>query len=145
MCDIRDENQIIAAIEKCVSVFGGIDILVNNASALHLAGITEIESKKFDLINSINVRGTFLVTKHAIPYLEKSSNPHILNLSPPLDWNPKWFKDHVAYTMTKFSMSMMVVGLSEELRPKKIAVNALWPRTIIGTAALGVLSSGKMC
>ena len=123
--DIRDEEQIKNAVEVTVKTFGGIDILINNASAINLSPTEQLESKRFDLMQGINVRGTFLMSQHCIPYLKKSSNPHILNLSPPLNLNPKWFANHVAYTMSKYGMSMIVLGLAEELKKYKIVVNAL--------------------
>jgi citronellol/citronellal dehydrogenase len=140
--DIRDEAQIIKAIEETVKAFGGIDILVNNASAINLSPTENLEAKRFDLMNGINVRGTFLMSQKCIPHLKKSDNPHILNLSPPLNLNPKWFANHVAYTMSKYGMSMIVLGLAEELKKYKIGVNALWPKTTIATAAVQNLLGG---
>ncbi len=140
--DIRDEEQIKNAVEETVKTFGGIDILINNASAINLSPAEQLESKRFDLMQGINIRGTFLMSQHCIPYLKKSSNAHILNLSPPLNLNPKWFGNHVAYTMSKYGMSMIVLGLAEELKKYKIAVNALWPRTTIATAAVQNLLGG---
>lgn len=140
--DIRYEAQIEAAVTHTVETFGGIDMLINNASAIFLAPTTDTEAKRFDLMHSINVRGTFLMCKHAIPHLKKGTNPHILNLSPPLNLNPKWFGVHLAYTMSKYGMSMVVLGLAEELRPFGIAANALWPRTTIATAAVRNLLGG---
>jgi citronellol/citronellal dehydrogenase len=140
--DIRFEDQIIDAVEQTVQQFGGIDILINNASAINLSGIEQIEAKRFDLMHSINVRGTFLVSKACIPYLKKSLNPHILTLSPPLNMDPRWFKQHTAYTMSKYGMSMTVLGLSGELKEDKIGVNALWPQTTIATAAVQNLLGG---
>lgn len=140
--DIRFEEQISAAVQKTVEELGGIDILINNASAISLSDTRSTEPKRFDLMNGINVRGTFLMSRACIPYLAKSSNPHILNLSPPLSMKPKWFGKHLAYTMSKYGMSMIVLGLSEELRSKKIAANALWPRTTIATAAVKNLLGG---
>ena len=128
-CDIRNEEQIIEAVNKAVAHFGGIDILINNASAISLTTTEATESKRFDLMHDINVRGTFLVTKHCIPHLKKGSNPHILNLSPPINMDPKWLGNHVAYTMSKYNMSMMAIGFAEELKSFRIAANALWPRT----------------
>ncbi len=119
--------------------FGGIDVRVNNASAIFLAGTAETPMKRYDLMHQVNARGTFLCSQVAIPYLAKSANPHILVLSPPLDLSPRWFQPHVAYTMAKYGMSMCVLGMSEELRDRGIAVNALWPRTVIDTAALNLL------
>lgn len=142
VCDIRDEDQVEAAVHATVDRFGGIDICVNNASAISLTGILQTEMKRFDLMHQINARGTFLVSKACIPHLEKSDNPHILMLSPPLDMKAKWFAPHTAYTMAKFGMSMVVLGLSGELKGKGIAVNALWPRTTIATAAVKNLLGG---
>lgn len=136
--DVRDENQVSEAINKTVETFGGIDILVNNASAINLSSTTEMPMKRFDLIFSVNVRATFMCSKLCIPHLKKSSNPHILNLSPPLSMRPKWFKKHVAYTMSKYGMSMCTLGMSEEFKKDGIAVNSLWPKTLIATAAVAV-------
>ncbi len=141
-CDIRFEDQIEAAINKTVEVFGGIDMLINNASAIHLAPTTDVEAKRFDLMHGINVRGTFLMCKWAIPHLKKGVNPHILNLSPPLNMNPKWAGAHLAYTLSKYGMSMIAMGLAEELKPFGIAANALWPKTTIATAAVQNLLGG---
>lgn len=143
-CDIRNEEQIVDAVNKAVAHFGGIDILINNASAISLTTTEATESKRFDLMHDINVRGTFLVTKHCIPHLKKGSNPHILNLSPPINMDPKWLGNHVAYTMSKYNMSMMAIGFAEELKPLRIAANALWPRTTIATAAVMNLLGGQM-
>ena len=143
-CDIRNEEQIIDAVNKSVAQFGGIDILINNASAISLTTTEATESKRFDLMHDINVRGTFLVSKHCIPHLKKGSNPHILNLSPPINMDPKWLGNHVAYTMSKYNMSMMAIGFAEELKPFRIAANALWPRTTIATAAVMNLLGGQM-
>jgi citronellol/citronellal dehydrogenase len=140
--DIRDEAAVKDAIEKTVTRFGGIDIVVNNASAISLTPVTETEVKRFDLMHQVNARGTFIVSKYAIPHLAKAANPHILMLSPPLDMAEKWFAPHTAYTMSKFGMSMVVLGLAGELRETGIAVNALWPRTIIATAAIRNLMGG---
>ena len=141
-CDIRFEDQIEAAVKQAVDHFGGIDILVNNASAISLTNTQQTEAKRFDLMHNINIRGTFLVSQHCIPYLKKGNNPHILNLSPPINMDPKWFKKHLAYTISKYSMSMIVIGLAEELKKDKIAVNALWPKTTIDTAAVKNLLGG---
>lgn len=141
-CDIRFEDQVEAAIKQTADHFGGIDILVNNASAISLTNTQQTESKRLDLMHNINIRGTFLVSQHCIPYLKKGNNPHILNLSPPINMDPKWFKKHLAYTISKYGMSMVVIGLAEELRKDKIAVNALWPRTTIDTAAVKNLLGG---
>ncbi|MCU7548417.1 NAD(P)-dependent oxidoreductase [Chitinophagaceae bacterium LB-8] len=140
--DIRFEDQIMAAVEETVKTFGGIDILVNNASAISLTPTEQTDPKRYDLMHDINVRGTFFMSKACIPHLKKSANPHILNLSPPLDLNPKWFAPHLAYTMSKYGMSMVVNGLAEELRQLHIAVNALWPKTTIATAAVQNLLGG---
>ncbi len=140
--DIRHEEQIQAAIEETIKIFGGIDILINNASAIALNTTEQIESKRFDLMNDINVRGTFLMSKHCIPHLRKGTNAHILNLSPPINLTPKWFAQYTAYTMSKYGMSMIVLGLSEELKKDKIAANALWPKTTIATAAVSNLLGG---
>ncbi|XP_037547870.1 hydroxysteroid dehydrogenase-like protein 2 [Nematolebias whitei] len=145
--DIRDEQQIGAAVQKAVETFGGIDILVNNASAISLTGTLETPMKKVDLMLGINLRGTYLTSKMVIPHLLKSGRPHILNLSPPLNLNPVWFKNHTAYTMAKYGMSMCVLGMAEEFRGQ-IAVNALWPKTAIQTAAMDMLGGdgiGKQC
>ncbi len=142
-CDIRDEAQIAAAIAQTAQTFGGIDILINNASAINLTKTEATPAKRFDLMFDVNVRGTFLTSQAAIPYLRESAaagrNPHILTLSPPLSMKPKWFKNHVAYTMAKYGMSMCVLGMSEEFKRDGIAVNALWPRTAIDTAALAMI------
>ncbi|MCW3075062.1 MAG: short-chain dehydrogenase [Flaviaesturariibacter sp.] len=140
--DIRYEEQIAAAVAEAVKAFGGINVLVNNASAINLSPTEKLEAKRFDLMQGINVRGTFLMSQACIPYLKKGINPHILNLSPPLDMNPKWFRDHTAYTMSKYGMSMVVLGLAEELKPYGIAANALWPKTTIATAAVQNLLGG---
>jgi len=137
--DIRDEVQVQAAVERTAERFGGLDILVNNASAIYLAGTLETPMKRFDLMFGVNVRGTFACTQAAIPHLRRAANPHILNLSPPLNLDPRWFRDHCAYTMSKYGMSMCVLGMAAELRADGIAVNALWPRTVIATAALAML------
>ncbi len=142
MVDVRDEEQVKTALERTAAEFGGIDIVVNNASAIQLARTTEIDMKRFDLMHQINTRGTFMVSKHAIPYLEKASNPHILMLSPPLDMQEKWFAPHLAYSIAKYGMSLCVLGLAGELRGKGIAVNALWPRTTIATSAVKNLLGG---
>lgn len=136
MVDIRSEELVQDAVEKTVARFGGIDICVNNASAISLTGTEATEMKRWDLMHQINARGTFLVSKTCIPYLRKAANPHVLMLSPPLDMSAKWFAPHVAYTMAKFGMSLCVLGMSEEFRDDGIAFNALWPRTAIATAAV---------
>lgn len=142
-CDIRDENQIESAMRQAAQEFGGIDILINNASAINLTKTEATPAKRFDLMFDVNVRGTFLTSQAAIPYLRESAqagrNPHILNLAPPLSMNPKWFKNHVAYTMAKYGMSMCVLGMAEEFKRDGIASNALWPRTAIDTAALAMI------
>ncbi len=140
--DIRDEEQIKQAVEKSVNAFGAIDILINNASAIQLTNTEQTEAKRFDLMHNINVRGTFLMTKHCIPHLKKGNNAHILTLSPPLNMDLKWFKNHVAYTLSKYNMTMMTLGWSEELKQHGIAANALWPRTTIDTAAVRNLLGG---
>jgi citronellol/citronellal dehydrogenase len=142
-CDIRDENQIESAIRQAAQEFGGIDILINNASAINLTKTEVTPAKRFDLMFDVNVRGTFLTSQAAIPYLRDSgkagNNPQILNLAPPLSMKAKWFKNHVAYTMAKYGMSMCVLGMAEEFKRDGIAVNALWPRTAIDTAALAMI------
>ncbi|XP_050543767.1 hydroxysteroid dehydrogenase-like protein 2 [Daktulosphaira vitifoliae] len=138
--DVRDESQVLCAVEKAVTLFGGIDIVINNASAISLTTTLHTDMKRYDLMNNVNARGTYLVSKSCLPYLKKSSNAHILNLSPPINLNPVWFKDHCAYTMSKYGMSMCVLGMSEEFKKDKICVNALWPRTVIHTAAVEMLS-----
>ena len=140
--DIRFEDNIKRVVDNTVSTFGGIDILVNNASAINLATVEHTEIKRFDLMHNINVRGTFLMSQACIPFLKQADNPHILNLSPPLNLDPEWFGKHLAYTMSKYGMSMIVLGLAEELRKFRIAVNALWPKTIIATAAVKNLLGG---
>lgn len=141
-CDIRDEAQILHAVEKAVETFGGIDILINNASAISLTPTEQTEAKRFDLMHSINVRGTFLVSKACIPYLKKGKNPHILTLSPPINMDMKWFANHIAYTLSKYNMSMIALGLAAELKKYNIASNALWPHTTIATAAVQNLLGG---
>jgi NAD(P)-dependent dehydrogenase (short-subunit alcohol dehydrogenase family) len=142
-CDIRHEEQVTDMVQKAVERFGGIDIVVNNASAISLTTTEHTEAKRFDLIHDINVRGTFFVTKACIPFLKKSSNAHVLTLSPPLNLQPKWFKGHLAYTLTKYNMSMMTIGWAEEFKKDKIAANSLWPRTTIATAAVKNLLGGE--
>ncbi len=141
-CDIRDEAQIQAAVDKAVETFGGIDILINNASAISLTPTEQTEPKRFDLMHDINVRGTFFVSRACIPHLKKSSNAHILTLSPPINLDIKWLKGHVAYTMSKYNMTMIALGLAAELKQYNIAANALWPRTTIATAAVQNLLGG---
>jgi citronellol/citronellal dehydrogenase len=140
--DIRFEEQVEAAVAKTVATFGNIDILVNNASAIHLTDTVSTPMKRYDLMHQVNTRGTFLCSQKCIPHLAQAQNPHILNLSPPLNMQAKWFAPHVAYTMAKFGMSMCVLGMAGELKPKGIAVNALWPRTTIATAAVKNLLGG---
>ena len=134
--DVRDEAIVKDALSQTAARFGGIDIVVNNASAIAVTSVVDTEMKRFDLMHQINARGTFVVSKWAIGHLEKATNPHILMISPPLDMKEKWFAPHTAYSMAKFGMSLVVLGLAGELRPKGIAVNALWPRTVIATAAV---------
>lgn len=141
-CDIRSEEQVVEAVQKGVDAFGGLDICVNNASAISLTPTLETPMKRFDLMHQVNTRGTFLVSRTCIPQLLKSDNPHILNLSSPLNMEEKWFAPHVAYTMAKFGMSMCVLGMAGEFREQGIAVNALWPRTTIATAAVQNLLGG---
>jgi citronellol/citronellal dehydrogenase len=142
LCDIREEAQVLAAIDQTIAEFGGIDICVNNASAISLTNSQATDMKRFDLMMGINTRGTFMVSKYCIPHLKKAENPHILMLSPPLDMQTKWFQDSTAYTLAKFGMSLCVLGLAGELRGAGVAVNALWPRTTIATAAVGNLLGG---
>lgn len=141
--DIRFEDQIQNAVQKTVETFGGIDIVINNASAIQLTGTEQTDAKRFDLMHDINVRGTFLVTKHCIPFLKKAVNAHILTLSPPINLNAKWLSPHVAYTMSKYNMSMMALAWAAELKQYNIASNALWPRTTIDTAAVRNLLGGE--
>ena len=136
ICDIRDEERVNEAVKKGIDHFGGIDICINNASAIQLTGTLQTDIKRYDLMHQINSRGTFVVSKACLPHLLKSENPHILNISPPLDMNPKWFGPHVAYTMAKFGMSLCVLGMAEEFKEQGVAVNALWPKTTIDTAAI---------
>ena len=144
MVDIREEAQVLAAVAKTVETFGGIDILVNNASAISLTGTTHTPMKRYDLMHQINTRGTYLCSQACIPHLLKAKNPHILNLSPPLNMNPKWFKNHVAYTMAKYGMSMCVLGMAAEFESDGVGVNALWPRTAIATAAINLIGGPAM-
>ncbi|MFQ5570446.1 MAG: SDR family oxidoreductase [Rhodothermales bacterium] len=141
--DIRHEDQIRAAVEKAVETFGGIDILVNNASAIFLAGTLETPMKRYDLMHGVNVRGTFATSQACLPHLKKAANPHILNISPPLNIEARWFAPHVAYTMAKYGMSLCVLGMAEEFKKDGVAVNALWPRTTIATAAVRNLLGGE--
>ena len=141
--DVRDEASVYEAVEKTVAAFGGIDVCVNNASAIQLTGTLATDMKRYDLMNQVNARGTYLTSKACIPHLKKAANPHVLMLSPPLDMSPKWFQGHVAYTMAKFGMSMCVLGMAEEFREDGIAFNALWPRTGIATAAIQFALAGE--
>lgn len=141
--DIREEMQVEAAIQQAANHFGGIDILVNNASAIYLADTLNTPIKRYDLMHQINIRGTFLTSQKAIPYLKKSDNPHILTLSPPIDIQAKWFKDHCAYTISKFGMSMCMLGMAAEFKSDGIACNALWPQTLIYTAAMKMVGAIK--
>jgi citronellol/citronellal dehydrogenase len=136
VCDIRFEEQVQAAVDQTVARFGGIDICINNASAIQLTGTLQTEMKRYDLMNSINARGTYLTSRTCIPHLKNAANPHVLMLSPPLDMSPKWFKGHTAYSMAKYGMSMCVLGMAAEFADDGIAFNALWPRTGIATAAI---------
>ena len=142
--DVREEAAVKDAIERTVAAFGTLDIVVNNASAIQLTPTPETDMRRFDLMHQVNARGTYMVSKYAIPHLEKTANPHILMLSPPLDLKEKWFAGHTAYSMAKYGMSLVVLGLAGELRPKGIAVNALWPRTTIATSAIKNLLGGDM-
>jgi citronellol/citronellal dehydrogenase len=142
-CDIREEKLIVELMEKTTARFGGLDILINNASAINTSNTENIEPKRFDLMFDINVRGTFLVTKYALPLLRKSSNPHILTLSPPLNFDMKWFKSHLAYTLSKYNMSLMSAAWAEEFKKEGIASNSLWPATLIATAAIKNMPGGE--
>ena len=142
-CDIRFEDQINSAVENAAETFGGIDILINNASAISLTPVEKTEAKAFDLIHDINVKGTFFVSKACIPFLKKGPNAHILNLSPPINLDKKWFATHLSYTMSKYNMTMIALGLSEELKKYRIAANCLWPKTTIATAAVKNLLGGE--
>ena len=141
--DVRDEASVLAAVEAAVARFGGIDICVNNASAIQLTGTLATDMKRYDLMHQVNARGTFLVSKACIPHLKQAANPHILALSPPLDLSPHWFGPHVAYTMAKYSMSLAMLGMADEFREDGIACNGLWPRTGIATAAIEFALTGK--
>lgn len=143
-CDIRYEEQVAAAVKQGVDVFGGIDIVINNASAISLTNTADTTAKRFDLMHDINVRGTFLVVQHCLPHLKKSSHAHILTLSPPINLNLKWLSGHVAYTMSKYNMSMMALAWAQEFKDVPIASNALWPRTTIDTAAVRNLLGGSV-
>lgn len=140
--DIREEGQVRDAVDRALATFGGVDILVNNASAIYLADTPGTPLKRFDLMFGVNVRGTFLCSQLLLPHLQEGINPHILNLAPPPDLDPRWFRDHAAYTISKYGMSMCVLGMAEEFRELGVAVNALWPRTLIATAALSMLEGG---
>ncbi len=142
-CDIRFDEQVAEAMDRTAAIFGGIDILVNNASAIDLRGIETLEMKRFDLMHQINARGTYLCSKLALPFLKKASNPHILTLSPPLDMNPRWFAPNLAYTMAKYGMSLVTLGLARDLARDGVAANSLWPETAIATAAVGNLLGGE--
>lgn len=145
VCDIREEEQVRDAVAKAAETFGGIDICVNNASAISLTPIEKTDPKRFDLMFGVNTRGTFVTTQACLPFLEKAENPHVLMLSPPLDMKPQWFSGHVAYSIAKYGMSLVVLGLAEELKAKGIAVNALWPRSTIATAAIqNILGGDKL-
>ena len=141
--DIRDEDQVVSAVEAAIERFGGIDILVNNASAISLTGTLETPMKRVDLMLTVNLRGTYLSSRACLPHLKRAANPHILTLAPPLNLNPRWFKPHTAYTIAKYGMSMCVLGMAEEFRADGVAVNALWPRTTIATAAIKNLLGGE--
>lgn len=141
-CDIRFDDQVAAAVEKTVETFGGVDILVNNASAIDLRGVDALDMKRFDLMHQVNARGSYLCAKMVLPFLRKAENPHILTLSPPLDLNPKWFAPNLAYTMAKYGMSLVTLGLARALAKEGIAANSLWPETAIATAAVGNLLGG---
>lgn len=142
VCDIRDEEAVAAAVTKAAEAFGGIDACVNNASAIMLTGTLQTPMKRYDLMHQVNARGTFCLTQACLPYLLKAENPHVLMNAPPLSMKPKWFQNHVAYTMAKYGMSMCVLGMAEEFRDEGVAVNALWPRTAIATAAVRNLLGG---
>jgi citronellol/citronellal dehydrogenase len=142
--DIRDEDSVLGAVQACVERFGGIEICVNNASAINLSGTLKLPMKRYDLMQDINTRGTFLVSKTCVPWLKQAQNPHVLMLSPPLDMQPKWFGSHPAYTISKFGMSMLTMGMAEEFRPEGVAFNALWPRTLIATAAVQNVVGGDV-
>jgi citronellol/citronellal dehydrogenase len=142
-CDIRDEEQVLAAVQRAITIFGGIDILINNASAISLTNTEQTDMKRFDLVHDINVRGTYLVTKHCVPFLRKGQNPHILTLSPPVDLSVKWLAPFVGYTMSKYNMSMMTLGWAGEFKPYGIAANSIWPVTTIATAAVRNILGGE--
>ena len=138
--DLRDEAQVRAAVKAAVERFGGIDVLVNNASAIYLTGTLDTPIRRFDLMHQVNARGTFLATQYCLPHLLRAANPHVLNIAPPLNLNPRWFAPHLAYTMAKYGMSLCVLGMAEEFRAQGVAVNALWPRTAIDTAAIALIA-----
>jgi citronellol/citronellal dehydrogenase len=138
--DIRDEAEVDRAVQQAVETFGGIDMLVNNASAISLTGTLDTPMKRFDLMHQVNTRGTFLCTQKCVPYLKRAANPHVLNISPPLNLDPRWFAPHLAYTIAKYGMSLCVLGMTEEFRAEGIACNALWPRTAIATAAIAYIA-----
>ena len=140
--DVRNEDEITSAVTEAAEKFGGIDILINNAGAIFLAPVEQTPAKRFDLMMDVNIRASFLMAQACLPYLRKSDNAHILNLSPPIDLDPKWFKDHTAYTISKYGMSMCVLGMAAAFKDDKIAVNALWPKTVIATAALRMIGAG---
>ena len=144
VCDIRDDEAVAAAVAQSAEAFGGIDIVVNNASAIALLGTEDVDMRRYDLMHQVNARGTFLVSKTCLPWLKKSDNPHILTLAPPLNMVEKWFAPHVAYSMAKYGMSMCVLGMAGEFREQGIAVNALWPRTTIATAAVNMLGGDEL-
>ena len=144
MVDVRSDEQVYAAVAQTVERFGGIDILINNASAIFLAGTEHTTMKRYDLMNQVNARGTYLCSQACLPHLKQADNPHILNNAPPLNMKAKWFGNHVAYTMAKYGMSMCTLGMSEEFKEDGIAVNSLWPRTAIATAAVGMLGGDAM-
>lgn len=138
-CDIRDESQVRDAMQRAVAAFGGVDVLVNNASAIALTGTAATPMRRYDLMQQVNARGTFLCSQVALPHLQRSRNAHVLNIAPPLDLDPRWFAPHVAYTIAKYGMSMCALGMAQEFAPLGVAVNCLWPRTVIATAALALL------
>ena len=140
--DVRDEDSVLGAVAECVQQFGGVDLCVNNASAINLAGTEQLEMKRYDLMQDINTRGTFLFSKACVPHLRQAGNPHVLTLSPPLNLEPRWFGTHVAYSIAKYGMSMCTLGMAEEFKADGIAFNSLWPRTIIATAAVQNLLGG---
>lgn len=143
VCDIRFEEQVTDAVSRCAVQFGGIDICVNNASAIQLTGTVQTDTRRYDLMHQVNARGTYLVSRACIPHLKNAANPHVLMLSPPLDMNPRWFKNHTAYTMAKYGMSMCVLGMAAEFADEGIAFNALWPRTGVATAAVKNALAGE--